>query len=460
MIFYSLFLFFLLLSSQPLKAEPHCLLPDVYPYAPKSTYRGVHANRENNNRIACDGPAQVKPSYLALKGNVVFQPLSFSADGKKVYATILGTESCNLYEVTLSSGATRCFGLYDQTVGFGTVEVDSAGDLYFVEGRTDPVTGVQSTNVYSLTSEGITRWKVNLPHRVGGGVHFTKDGYIAQIHPDGVVTLITRESGSFVADFNLPISLGLHPSSPDSTVFTTNTIASTINNQLLSILDSQEGAILVALNIEKSGTLTLAWRAILGGTSSNTSPSVTADGHYIAVGDNQAGLYLVDGFACNATPSNCAPLWRYGLATSLLGNVAIDESGTVYAWNQTPNPDIADVFAIRTVVGSNGKALPLQAWFANFPGNSVWTSAITVLNNYLLGTVSTLNGLKFTHELVAIDQRNGKVLWKIPTDDDSINSVAFGPDGALYVPFLSFIDRLYPRDRAFSGGIRRYVPSL
>lgn len=438
----------------------NCTMPKVYPYPQRSTYWGVHANRENNNRIPCSGPASVTPSYLALKGKIIFQPITFSADGLKLYAPALDPTGCTINEVTLATGATRCLGNYNASVAFGSIEVDETGNLYFSVG--DRETG--GSEVYSLNANGGKRWTRPLTHSNAVGMHFTPRGDIAIVGMDGVVSVLSRDKGLIIAEFNIPSVLGLSlPTAVDTPFYSSNTISISRKNQLFAIMNADGGARLVALNIGSNRSLSLAWSAKLQGQTSGTTPSVTNDGRYIAVGDNEAGLYMIDVDSCNAYPSACAPAWRYQLSGSLGGNSAFDENNIIYSWNQGDQTNtLPDIFAIQSVTGADGKPTPKLVWGHVFSGKQTWTSAITVLNNYLLGTVSTkisqINGEPvYKHELIAIDKNNGNELWRSPADDDSDNSVALGPDGALYVPYIGVIDLKNPG--SWSGGVRRYVPA-
>jgi len=331
-----------------------CHLPDVFPYAPLSPYRGIHGNRENNDRIFCTGPEAAQLSeWHALKGKRIWQPISFSADAKKIYATTLNAptdeDQCNFFEVTLATGASRCLGEFSTFVATNTVPVDAEGDFYLLEegdNPTDEKTPILF-RIHHFNAEGNLRWTRQVPgHRMATGIHFTPDGYLAMLTVEGTVVITSRGDDDFISMLDLVELLGLRPPEQDamasnrvaspsqSNIFSLETIGVSAQNQLFPLIYADDGAVLAAVNIETDGILELAWTVELAGQTSSTSPAVTFDGNYVAVGDDTSLVYLIDVDACNNNRDGdrnldrCQPLWSYRLAER--------PSVASIAWMKTP----------------------------------------------------------------------------------------------------------------------------
>jgi hypothetical protein len=62
--------------------------------------------------------------------------------------------------------------------------------------------------------------------------------------------------------------------------------------------------------------------------------------------------------------------------------------------------------------------------------------------------------LDVSHEVLAVSRADGHVVWRIPIDDDSINSLMPGPDGSLYVPLFGMLDLVSPNPQIeYQGGV-------
>jgi hypothetical protein len=480
-------------------AAGECRLPDVFPYAPLSTYRGIHGNRENNDRILYTGPESAElGEWHALKGKRVWQPISFSADSAKIYATTLNApgeeDPCNFFEVTLATGAVRCLGEFNTFVAANTVPVDAQGDFYLLEPGDDPADGEGPLFlIRRFDAEGTLLRTMEVPgHAMATGAHFTPDGHLAMLTVDGTVVVAGRGDDDFVRTLDLVEILDLRPpgqaAAPASavsavagasSVFSFETIGVSAQNQLFPLVYADDGAVLAAVDIDTDGSLELAWTVKLAGQTSSTSPAVTFDGNYVAVGDDHALVYLVDVKACNRNrdgdpdPRKCEPLWSYPLAERpSVASIALDENACMYLANWTGDPAVDDLFVL---CDNNGT--PEVKWGANLScgeENATWTSSTTVLDNYVLGGITWAEnilpdqglipiGKDMHHEIVALDIDTGEVVWRAPARDDSINAIAYGPDGNIYVPNWGFLDeigdRIYPGDTPeFTGGITRYEP--
>ena len=508
-------------AGAPPDAGSWCRAEQPFPYAVNSPYVGLHANRENNNRVPCKGPTAAERGWNALAGYLVFQPISVSPGGRTIYAAAARTSGCKLFAVDAATGQMAwCRPEFTLGLTGGTHEVDEDGFIYVTDGY------VGDSAMYSLTPEGAIRWRTSLQglggagpakYRSPAGLHLTPGGYAATVTVDGVVVLLDRTSGVIRATFDIPAATGFVPPStgdaidperiPDyllqrltrvvgpltnediafvfgaaggtSGAFSDNTVGVSSLNQLLVIgggPDTATGA-LVALDVTEPGaapSLALRWHMTVPGGSA-TSPAISKDGTRAAIGNNSSELMYVRVDRCNentdadSRPEVFAPAWKHPiLGRSLLGSVGLDEDGVVYTYNSSAEASDPDLFAVRDADGG-----PIVLWeksFATAGGtNRQWTSATTVLDNVVIGTVADMKSvvkiegvpfpvaLDVSHETVAVDRRTGELVWRKPLDDDSFNSPAFGSDGSVYIPLCAMMDLVSPgASVGFTGGIIQY----
>jgi len=123
-----------------------------------------------------------------------------------------------------------------------------------------------------------------------------------------------------------------------------------------------------------------------------------------------------------------------------------------------------------------GANLSRKDWCGRYVRNATWTSSTTVLDNYVLGGITWAENIlpdrglipiskNMHHEIVALDIDTGEVVWRAPARDDSINAIAYGPDGNIYMPNWGALDEIgdliFSGDTPeFTGGITRYEPVL
>ncbi len=509
-----------------------CAIEQPFPYGVGSPYVGLHANRENNNRVYCPAGDRYERAWNdrpVLQGYMVFQPISFAPDRTRLYVAVARSTGCKLFAIDAGTGdVVWCKGKEGGpealTIGVsaGTAEVDLDGNVYVTDGLERP----EHTAVYSWTPEGKLRWRTPLGSIHGAvesaylapaGLHFTPDGYVATVTPGGVVVLLSRETGEIVATFDIPGETGFVPPRPKegpnlarlprglraklervlgamspeelgvfmgaskgaSGAFSDNTIGISKNNQVFVVGGgpTPDDGSLVALDVGHEGDgvkLTLRWYMVIR-SGSATSPAISREGDRVVVGDGAGNIVYARIDRCNentdadARPEVCAAAWTYPLlGKPLLGSAALDENGVVYCWNSSKDPAATDLFALRDT-----EAGPEVVWETTFTDregyNLQWTSAATVLDNQVVGTVTTIRRavevdgnplmLNLSHEVVGVERATGRVAWRLPIPDDSINSPAVGPDGSLYVPLLGILDLTSPnRKVGYSGGIVKYRP--
>lgn len=341
---------------------PACQFDQPFPYSSDSTYLGVHGNRENNNRVFCKGPESVRRGWDALEGRVVLQPISFSADGERIFVTVARTEGCNLYALHRATGETAwCSDMFTVGVALATVITDTDGYLYLTDGY-DTGAWVYSLEEHEDHSGVEVRWQTSLDglydgpdpatHHTPAGLHFTPDGHIATVTTDGVAVLLDRADGTILDAFDIrgetgfvpppqagdPIPIRLIPreirdrleeavgemtdeqlaqflagGSGDSGAFSDNTIAVSSLNQVFVIGGGPPGSgmgSVTALDITETDDdpplprMEKRWHLLIMG-SSGTSPAISPDGSRMVVGDGGSGesessLVYVDIESCNA----------------------------------------------------------------------------------------------------------------------------------------------------------------
>src|SRR5688572_2340002 len=87
-------------------AEPielPCVVDQPAPYPDGSPYLGVHANRENNDVVACETGSAFVEVWHALPGLAMSQPNTFSPDGSVTYAATFNPDpsGCTVHAVSV-----------------------------------------------------------------------------------------------------------------------------------------------------------------------------------------------------------------------------------------------------------------------------------------------------------------------------------------------------------------------
>jgi hypothetical protein len=420
-------------ESLPDPIEVPCTPAQPAPY-PTTSYAGVHANRENNDVIACASGSAFRETWHALRGLAIAQPNTFSPDGRTTYVTTANPDpaGCRLHALDVATGNVVWCKNYPQSIVGSAVEVDEAGDLYFTADRF----------VHSLAADGTERWSAELgtAPMMGDefgtgplGVHFTPGGHVATVTNDGTVVLVARDDGRVLASLSIPTETGFVPpralagvdlatllpsvvvddlravfgaSAGGGTIgaflgagggFSDNTIGVSSRDEIFVIgggPDDEHGA-LVQIRVEGTA-LAIGWHLVTNAGSA-TSPSITPDGHFVSVGDgsNAAALLdprtamgrlvVADVDACDANtdadadPSVCAGAYEVALERGpIAGSPPLLPDGTLVFWEASPNsgvfgPELRDV----AVIGASG-----VVWESVLDGGLDWTSVITITDTH------------------------------------------------------------------------------
>ena len=495
-----------LLACGPRPTVVPCTPEQEAPYASGIPYVGVHADAGNSDRVRCATASSFEEDWRALDGLGLIQPNTFSPDGSVTYVTTTNPEpeGCRLHAVEVETGEVDWCLPLAPAVAQGAVEVDAAGDLYVAV----------DDAILSLDPEGEERWRTSFGEEDGTfGLHFTPSGEIATVTANGLVALLDRADGALLASLSVPEAYGfvapekltdldLTAMLPDEVQedieavvgdtssgkllaaflgagqFCDNTLGVSPQGDLYVIgggPDEEHGALVQVRVVE--GALEPGWAAPTW-RGSATSPSISADGRWVVVGDGVSGdtftspedmdgrVKVADIEACDANtdadedPLRCAfsheePLERW----PMIGAPAMLEDGTVIFWEL--GLDWSAGAGERDLVAFGPEGV---LWEAALPEGMEWTSVITVTDTHLVGTASvvtpseerlfTMVFPEATEDRVVVLDRSGELLWSAEVPDDASATVTVGPDGSLYVGVFGLLSTMSVDDRPDLGLVR------
>ncbi|WP_170135997.1 PQQ-binding-like beta-propeller repeat protein [Nannocystis exedens] len=495
-------------EAEPLWADEHCRLANPAPYPPTGTYMSNHVGRENSNAIPCAGPRAFDLEWHVLETHASAQPNTFAPDGKTTYLTTTpGDDGCNAFAVDTETGEVvwkRCdlpFGVLASTI-----DVDERGDLFVTAGNTaralDPNTGAD-------------RWVTELPNTSGAGatygLKFTVDGHLVTQVPDGTVYLVQRTDGKILAELSVPGETGFVPAEPttlpvemtpayvlarlrllvgdkhyDEAIaglggllgasggFADNTVCTTARRQVLTVGGGPDKFTGAAVALDIVGTvdepgLKFRWAMPLAAGSAS-SVVASSDGERAVLGDGNGHIHMIDVPACDDNtdadpePDRCAPAWVFEHpGGKLLGTVALDDDGTVYAFT-TGAERVEEIYALR----DRGDRYDLK-WASDFGPIAQMTTVLTVTDDAIYGVLSQVEPLvtvgaltlpkSVRNEAVVIDKESGVVVHRESTPDSSLTELVLSPRGELFLTALGLYEilTLDPAGRDPVGGLRKYV---
>lgn len=499
-----------------------CRPSQAAPYATGIPYLGVHGDAGNSDIIRCQTGSAFTLAWHALEGLGLTQPNTFSPDGSVTYATTTHPQKdgCRLHAVDTVSGQVRWCKSFAPSIGRGSVEVDSAGMLYFTV----------DASVVSLDASGQTRWTTSFESDVGGadapwGLHFTPQGQVATVTSSGIVYLLSREEGTQLDSLNIQEVYGfvapeagvaidvtaLFPSQIQENIktvwgnydkpedgpafanflgqgeFVDNTLAVASNGDIYVIGGGPEQGKGALVQLRMTGSaeapkLQRGWYVITH-KGSATSPSISPGDRYVMISDgaaseNQAKSGAIDARvkvmdipACDANTDAdpdediCAVAYEEKLERGAApGSPAIDADGVVYlyefglswGWSETD----------RDIVAFDASGVK---WSHALSEDRDWTSVATVTDNHIIGTATCvqpsdeqLGAVVFPQSsddvLLVLDRNTGEELFSAPVPDDSAATVTVGPDGALYVGMYGLISVL-TLDEKPTLGLLRFSPT-
>jgi len=507
-------------SGDPLPSGSFPCQPErPFPYADGMPYLGVHGDPANSDLIDCESAERFDADWHALEGLGIPQPNTFSPDGATTYVTTTNPEpdGCRVHALDVATGSLLWCRTADPSVSAGSVEVDLDGYLYFT------VKGA----LVSLDASGAERWSAALPAAPDGGtdtawgVHMSAAGHVVTVTAGGTVAVYDRDSGSPISALSIPDTWGYPPVEglqltvdpallfPDSIVenieaiygvtnpddassdigaflgagaFVDNTVAISPRGEIYVIgagPDRETGALVQIHLSDEDGSLTPGWVAPTR-LGSATSPSVSADGRWVVVGDGASmerflnpdaalgHVRIADIDACDANtdadpdPAVCAFATNHAMEREpMAGAPAIGEDGTVYFYELSLGFGASETARDVVALAPTGE----ERWRTALPGDLDWTSVITVTRNHLIGTATavTHSDARFLSlplpgtsrdELVILRREDGRLVSRQPIPDDSSATVTIGMDGSLYVGMLGLISMLSTEERPQLGLLR------
>lgn len=420
--------------------ELHCEVERSFPYPSPMSYVGVHAGPGNDDLVACSLPGTWMTGWTALAGRGIAQPNTFSPDGRTTYVTTSEPEpgDCTIWALDTVSGETRWCLSVPGTL-FATIEVDLDGNLY---------TSADAA-VISWDAEGNERWATTIPgedpERNATGVHFDPSGRVVTVTDAGVLLLLERETGSVLAQLDLPASYGFVPAASlgldlsfdallpapvkadfaelfgadgigpglgkfagGSGQFSDNTAAIAPDGTIYVVgggPDEDHGALMQIRVTGTPGAPTLepSWFVELV-ASSASSPAVSPDGAWVKVADGnnlmgfleptplEAHVRLIDIAACDDNldgapePERCLAAREIPLLTGpALGASPVFEGGESWRWEV----QFAALYdqAAPDLVRTSGAG---EAFEITLPDDMVWSSVLTITEDYVIGTMTAL----------------------------------------------------------------------
>lgn len=503
-------------GTAPADKDFSCRPDRPFPYAQGAPYLGVHGDPANSDLIDCESAGRFATGWHALQGLGIPQPNTFSPDGATTYVTTTHPEpeGCRVHALDVETGALQWCRSYDPSVSAGSVEVDLDGHLYFT------VAGA----LVSLTDSGEDRWRAPLAPTAEGaddtawGVHMSPAGHVVTVTTSGTVAVFDRDTGAVLSSLSIPdtwdfppvepMDLSLDPALlfPESIVeniefvfgptdaesagsgigaflgagaFVDNTVAISPRGEIYVIgagPDEETGAMVQIHLSDDDGSLTPGWVAWTR-LGSATSPSVSADGRWVVIGDGASlerflnpdaalgHVRIADIDSCDANtdedpdPRVCAFATVHAMERDpMAGSPAIAEDGTVYFYEMGLDFDAGVGDRDLVALAPTGE----ERWRSALPDDLDWTSVVTVTRNHLLGTATavTHSDAKFLSiplpatsrdELVVLRRDDGTVVSRLPIPDDSSATVTLGADGSLYVGMLGIFSMLSTEERPQLG---------
>ncbi|MEW6270173.1 MAG: PQQ-binding-like beta-propeller repeat protein [Thermodesulfobacteriota bacterium] len=448
----------------------------------RTPYPAQHVNPRNADYVEADAPAEVAPVWTALADSTVPQPC-VSGDGGLVYcmrAWDLASDRCNLQALDLPTGALRWEDRVD-----GRCQLDDhawmTNPLVDVDGN---VYVADSRQVLSFDRAGRLRWRSDvpstlvsrhdppLPNQPFGLTVLPSGELVTATLGDAYVLVLERDTGELAAEpLDVPSAKRRTGGEPPPGFFATlasPVAARTLYDVSLGFseyendnnvgVDTHTGLILVtggapAPNPGNDGAL---WavrfdRDAPGGPSLAvqfhvpfpgpggiaTTPTLTKDGQFVLIGDNESNLVAVDLPACAALPAGsvCDAIARAPVETKLGASVTVTPENRVLV-----SAAAAGVLAFD--VGRRDGQIFLDRVFLLRFSPYLVSGVLTGFANltwFPIGSPGTGE-----HYLVAIDTASGEERSRLPAGDFA--NVTMGEDGAtLITNQINFLEELAGR---------------
>jgi len=177
-----------------------------------------------------------------------------------------------------------------------------------------------------------------------------------------------------------------------------------------------------------------------------TTPTVSKDGHFVLIGDNQSNFVAVDVPACLSLPrgSACHATASVPIGAKLGASVSVTPSNRVFF------PLAQQGIAAYDVGRQNGVVTLKPVYFHPFPGFTLST-VLTGFDNVIYFGLS--KGTQ--HFLTAVGTEDGELRAMIAAGD--LANVTMAPDGrTLVTNYINFQDELVGQHQA--AGVQAWLP--
>ena len=447
----------------------------------RSPYPAQHVNPRNADFVEDDAPEGVAPVWTVLADSSVPQPC-VSSDAGLVYcmrAWDLGDDRCNLQALDVATGALvwedrldgRC--QLDAYAWMTNPLVDADGNVYAADSR----------QIVSFDARGALRWRSDAPAELVSrhdpplpnppfGLTLLPGGeLVTATLGDAFVLVLDRATGELLAaPLDVPSAKRRSGGSPPpgflaglaspvaaATLYDVSLGLSEYENDNNVGVDTHTGLIFVtggapAPNPANDGALwAIRWdtatRSLAvqfhvrfagpGGVA--TTPTITQDGDFVLIGDNDANLVAVDLPACAALPagSSCDAIARVPVGSKIGASVTVTPDNRVLV--AAPDRGVL-AFDVRRRDGASALEPLWQRGFAPLLVSGVLTGFPNV-TYFPIGSAGTGE-----HFLVAIDTATGEEVARRPSGDLA-NVTLAGDRATLITNQINFIDALGGRQR-------------
>jgi hypothetical protein len=461
-----------------------------FPALAPTPYPMQHVNPRAADYVEADAPTAVTPSWHALTDSMIAQPCSSGPNGD-VYCTRAwahpATDKCNLVALDGKTGAVewedRVHGkcLLDEYAWITNPTIDSDGNLYVADSKV----------VASFTANGKLRWVNRAPARLRStrglpnnpfGLNFLPTGeLVTATMGDAHILVLDRTTGKLLSKpFQLPsdkqrastsgqappgfmeslASPGVGPVLYDvglgvSDKQVDNNVAVDPRSGLIFVTGGapdpnpgNDGALWAIKYDRRTGRSRVQFLVRFPGPGGiATTPTVTKDGNYVLIGDNQNNFVAVDIPACakGASGSTCTHFASTPVGGKLGASVTVTPDNRVYFPIATQGLFAYDITRVDGTV-------TLTPVFTKKIEGAIFSTVLTGFQNAIW--FGTSGGGQ--HALVAIDPNDGHTLSSQPACD--LANVTMGADGkTLYTNCINFQEEL--AGRHVEAGVQAWRPS-
>lgn len=357
---------------------------------PGKGWPAAHHDGRNSGTSQVTGAHKVELSWARPLGGPIAGPVTIGPDGQMFVTTNL--PNCGLFSFQMRTGRKRfCNALGPNAISAATV-VDGATNVYVGDDE-----GVGSQN-----SLGQPRWRTPVSG-VPVALQFTGDSNLLSVTQSGQVDVLSRQTGERVTptlqllgetnfleypDLTRPASgQGLDDcgvGGPYCPVANTSAVDPDTGRFFATVWKpGSPTASLVALRYADN-TIQQEWSADILTEGSATSPSLSADGSTVYVGDNSKRLIAVNA-------ANGETKWVHPLAWAPRGGISVSADGLII-----PSGDEGHLLALRDTgerpeIAWERQDLALRGTPVQTAGGTGYTTATTG-DGLSLITFNTKNG--------------------------------------------------------------------